>query len=794
MSLKINEVEINDINVTPFKLKSKLQPDLFKKGDVLDSQIRMKLLDIADDFIKSLEVKWVKPLDIILTGSIVNYNWTKFSDIDVHVIYDFKKIYNKTDFVQDYFMTKRTEWNNSHDKLTIKGFPVELSVEDVNTPLQSSGIYSLNKNKWIKEPEEMKEGKINFKEIQKICAKEMTQIDELFNKIDNETDNKKLELLEKDLEDIIERLHDERKKGLKTKEKELSTGNIIWKIIKHMGYVDKVHDYINNIYDKRNTIKENKVIIINENQYNKLKNLYLTEAALSIDDVYNKYYKSIDREVFNAAVAADPTSYNQGKVVKVGNFVKWILKLYSNNSWKHGDSYETRDLLTKFIKYKSKLPIEKRDINRFNSIHNLYSIIQTLEGQGVKTQSEVKKEGAEVVYEDSEWKIVIPHTEEASCIYGAHTRWCTAGREDNMFNYYNKKGPLYININKVTGDKYQFHFESGSFMDAEDEEISPKEIGLSKGAIEYYKSIGKEIYFIYDYVGGFTDGFASVYLEGRGYNFINKQGKLLWEEEDWFDYAWDFFQGFAPVKIEGKGWNFINKNCEYLWDKDKWFDKASIFQDGFASVYLEGRGWNFINSNGELVWEGKEWFDEVKNFYEGFAEVKIEGKGWNFINHQGELVKEGDKWFDDVINVGGLRVRENGVWRVLKMDLNESLIVNSSQVSDIVNHLNKFYQPFIDYAGDIGGDGLPCPTLSIGYVVNNQLLQKLKRKELLDIINDKFRHFIKNDASRLAYYNQIIEDWLNKKVKLTGQLSVNVIDDDKIDKFNNYKTNKKKNK
>ena len=174
--MKINEVEINDINVKPFKLKSELQPDLFKNGDVLDSQIRMKLLDIADDFIKSLEVKWIKPLDIILTGSIVNYNWTKFSDIDVHIIYDFKKIYNKTDFVQDYFMTKRTEWNNSHDKLTIKGFPVELSVEDVNTPLQSSGIYSLEKNKWIKEPEEIKEGKINFQEIKKICAKEMTQI------------------------------------------------------------------------------------------------------------------------------------------------------------------------------------------------------------------------------------------------------------------------------------------------------------------------------------------------------------------------------------------------------------------------------------------------------------------------------------------------------------------------------------------------------------------------------------------------------------------------------------------
>lgn len=119
--------------------------------------------------------------------------------------------------------------------------------------------------------------------------------------------------------------------------------------------------------------------------------------------------------------------------------------------------------------------------------------------------------------------------------------------------------------------------------------------------------------------------------------------------------------------------------------------------------------------------------------------------------------------------------------------LTESLIVNSNQVADIVNYLNTFYQSAIDYAGDVGTDGLPCQTLCINYVVNGQPLQKLKREELLDVINDKFRRFIKDDASRLAYYNQIIDDWLNKRVKLTGQLSVNAISDEMIEKFKNHK-------
>lgn len=136
-------------------------------------------------------------------------------------------------------------------------------------------------------------------------------------------------------------------------------------------------------------------------------------------------------------------------------------------------------------------------------------------------------------------------------------------------------------------------------------------------------------------------------------------------------------------------------------------------------------------------------------------------------------------------------ITEEQEQEIVNRYLAESLIVNSDQVSDIVNYLNKFYQAAVDYAGDVGVDGLPCQTLGINYIVNGQPLQKLKKEELLDVINDKFRRFIKDDASRLAYYNQIIDDWLNKKVKLTGQLSVNAITDDMIEKFKNHKKSKK---
>lgn len=270
----INEVEANEIDIKPFKVKDKLNPDFFNDEGQLNSQIRLRLLDIADDFVKSLEVKWVKPSDIVLTGSIANYNWSKYSDVDIHIIYNFKDVYNKTDFVKDYFNSKRDIWNDTHEGLTIKDLPVEISVEDSSNPAKSTGVYSLEKNKWVKEPEDMNDSELNKEYIKDFCAKQMTKFDELFDEIDNETDRKKLEILSNKVEALYEKLKNMRGEALKSKEKEMATGNIIWKVIKHQGYIEQAWEYINKVYDRRNTIDEDKpakVVRITENQAKLLK-------------------------------------------------------------------------------------------------------------------------------------------------------------------------------------------------------------------------------------------------------------------------------------------------------------------------------------------------------------------------------------------------------------------------------------------------------------------------------------------------------------------------------------------
>lgn len=266
---KINEVETNDIDMKPFNVKDKLNPEFFDKEGQLNSQIRLKLLDIADDFIDSLKIKWVKPSDIVLTGSIANYNWSKYSDVDIHIIYNYSDVYKKTDFVKDYFNSKKELWNSTHTELTIKDFPVEISVENSSDPAKSTGVYSLEKNKWVKEPENMNDSKLNKEYIKKFCAKQMSKLDKLFDEMDNETDKVKIKKISDEIENLYTKLKDMRGEGLASSEKEMSTGNIIWKVIKHMGYIEKLWNYINNAYDRANTIDEKingKIVRLSEAQ------------------------------------------------------------------------------------------------------------------------------------------------------------------------------------------------------------------------------------------------------------------------------------------------------------------------------------------------------------------------------------------------------------------------------------------------------------------------------------------------------------------------------------------------
>lgn len=188
-----------------------------------------------------------------------------------------------------------------------------------------------------------------------------------------------------------------------------------------------------------------------------------------------------------------------------GKYGKWLLSLYQRKKLNLEDLYKATEYLTYFNKYNKQL--DEKDINKYKSLPELYNALKDIinnENDYVSNSEKIRqiKKGAEKVYEDNQWLIVIPHTEEASCYYGKGTQWCTAAeKSNNYFSHYSSQGNLYINIDKINNKKYQFHFESESFMDENDEPIEmpiAKTINLSDGAIKWYMKNVKEYSLLLD--------------------------------------------------------------------------------------------------------------------------------------------------------------------------------------------------------------------------------------------------------------------------------------------------------
>ena len=112
------------------------------KPDVAES-----LKSIGQLFYKDTEL--TAPIkDILLVGSSANHNWSDFSDIDVHIVIDFKDVSEDVEMVEKMVNAIKAKWNADHD-IHIKGFNVEVYIQDVSKKNRSTGVYSLLNNKWI---------------------------------------------------------------------------------------------------------------------------------------------------------------------------------------------------------------------------------------------------------------------------------------------------------------------------------------------------------------------------------------------------------------------------------------------------------------------------------------------------------------------------------------------------------------------------------------------------------------------------------------------------------------------
>jgi hypothetical protein len=224
-----------------FKLyNDTLNKDLWDDNLNLDKSVRLQLLKVANDFYKQSELK--APIkDVILLGSSTNYNWTKYSDLDTHIVIDFKDL-DSGEYAKQLTDLVKSNWNDIHD-IKVKGYNVELYIQDVNDKPHSESSFSIMHNKWLKKPTKKDKLSVNKELIKKKFNLYKDRIDNLIN---NKCESPETcETSAKTLFDDIKRM---RQSGL-DKNGELSEENIVFKLLRNTKYLEKLWNAKIDFYD-----------------------------------------------------------------------------------------------------------------------------------------------------------------------------------------------------------------------------------------------------------------------------------------------------------------------------------------------------------------------------------------------------------------------------------------------------------------------------------------------------------------------------------------------------------------
>ena len=172
-----------------------------------------------------------------------------------------------------------------------------------------------------------------------------------------------------------------------------------------------------------------------------------------------------------------------------GKYAPFYSKLYlSGDVKKMEDFYRLAPLIKQFEQHKRY--IENKDISGY-TLKSLTKALEPFKGKISHRHVNPAEDDVHLKNKDMTrhistptFEVIVPHTEETACHLGKGTDWCTAADEDhNMFDHYAQDGNLYV---IRAGDRrFQLHYESGSFMDEKDEDVSEKDIEYLSGFPQY---------------------------------------------------------------------------------------------------------------------------------------------------------------------------------------------------------------------------------------------------------------------------------------------------------------------
>jgi hypothetical protein len=218
------------------KVKDRLNP-LIWDGQTLNPEVRSKLIRIARAFEEFVGVD-LDVVDYTITGSNANYTWTEHSDLDLHLVIPG----TAPDDDRELYSAKKSLWGEQRN-ITIKGLPVECYVQGQDEPHHSTGVYSLSKNEWLVEPQQI-EPRIDDSSVE---AKK----DAIMHDAETALLNKNLD----QLRIVKERIVKMRQAGL-DRAGEWSTENLVFKILRNLGIIEQVSDTIRELEDQELSLEQ----------------------------------------------------------------------------------------------------------------------------------------------------------------------------------------------------------------------------------------------------------------------------------------------------------------------------------------------------------------------------------------------------------------------------------------------------------------------------------------------------------------------------------------------------------
>lgn len=233
---------------------------------------------------------------------------------------------------------------------------------------------------------------------------------------------------------------------------------------------------------------------------------------LSTEEIRQKYYKDISPEIFVRLAKVDPKSkFVDGELIKIGPFVKFIIRDYKNGVFKFEDADRYTEYIDLYFQNRKRKELRGFDVLKIDSIYDLIEKLQFLKGEKTGEIYDLLKTidlGKDYIQlgETENWLVYSPKTEKGACTLGYGTEWCTAwgkmsldkskqGRT-NMFNSY--KNDLIVLVSKETKKPtWQIHLETSQFMDINDRNLKYGPVGGYENIKEFFEKNQNVIYYVF---------------------------------------------------------------------------------------------------------------------------------------------------------------------------------------------------------------------------------------------------------------------------------------------------------